>query len=172
VSRTDARDGAETDRVEMVGALASVSRVLMALTARTLGAMDVDVTLSQYRALVVLASRGPQRTVDLAVELGVQPSTVTRSCDRLIRRGLVRRCRRPDDRRVAWLGLTEQGKEFVGTAMRQRQAAIARLAGAIDIPDPRPVTAALTALVEAAGETPDPQWWDRWALSALDGDGE
>jgi len=162
----------ETQLTNMIGALVSASRVLMALTARSLGEVDVDVTLSQYRALVVLASRGPQRTVDLAVELGVQPSTVTRSCDRLIRKGLVRRCRRQEDRRVSWLGLTEQGKEFVGTTMRQRQAAIARLAEVIDVPDPRPVTAALTALVEAAGETPDPQWWDHWALSTLDGDAE
>jgi hypothetical protein len=46
------------------------------------------------------------------------------------------------------------------------------LAEVIDVPDPRPVTAALTALVEAAGETPDPQWWDHWALSTLDGDAE
>ncbi len=154
----------------MVSALVSASRVLVALTARTLGALDIDVSLSQYRALVVLASHGPQRTTDLAVELGVQPSTVTRSCDRLIRRGLVRRCRRPDDRRVAWLGLTEAGKDLVGTTMRQRQAAITRLADGIDVPDPRPVTAALTALVEAAGEAPDRQWWDRWAISTLDGD--
>jgi len=42
----------------MIGALVSASRVLMALTARSLGEVDVDVTLSQYRALVVLASRG------------------------------------------------------------------------------------------------------------------
>ena len=156
VTRTNARSTAETDRAdsdradsdrsesdrsasdqaELVGALASTSRLLMALTVRTLGAMDVDVSLSQFRTLVVLASRGPQRTVDLALELGVQSSTVTRNCDRLIRRKLVRRHQRPQDRRVSWLGLTEAGKELVGTTMRQRQAAIAQLAGGIDIPDP------------------------------------
>jgi hypothetical protein len=34
-----------------------------------------ETTLAQYRALVVMASRGPQRLVDLAGALGVAPST-------------------------------------------------------------------------------------------------
>jgi hypothetical protein len=40
--------------------------VLVAVAARTLAALNVEVTLPQYRVLVALASRGPQRTVDLA----------------------------------------------------------------------------------------------------------
>ena len=52
-----------------------------------------EVTLPQYRALVVLASRGPQRIVDLAGFLDVTASTATRMCDRLVRKGLVRRQR-------------------------------------------------------------------------------
>lgn len=145
----------------------SISRVLIGLTARTLAERNVDVTLSQYRALVVLASRGPQRTMDLAVELGVQSSTATRMCDRLIRKGLVRRFQRPDDRRVSWLGLTGEGKDLVGQTMRQRRAAIAELVDAVALPEPATLAASLTALVIAAGEIPDPQWWDHWAASAV-----
>ncbi|MDT4915453.1 MAG: hypothetical protein QOH89_153, partial [Pseudonocardiales bacterium] len=126
---------------------------------------DVEVTLQQYRTLVVLASRGAQRTVDLAEELGVQPSTVTRMCDRLIRKKLVRRQQRENDRRVAWLCLTEGGKELVGDTMRRRRAEIAAYVEQIDVPDPGAMAAALTALVVAAGETPDPQWWQNWAAS-------
>src|SRR3954447_16815158 len=119
----------------------------MGLTARTLAERNVDVTVSQYRALVVLASRGPQRTMDLAVELGVQSSTATRMCDRLIRKGLVRRFQRPDDRRVSWLGLTAEGKDLVGTPMRRRRSAIAELVHRVDLADPAALAAALTALV-------------------------
>jgi DNA-binding MarR family transcriptional regulator len=150
-----------------VDALLSISRVLMALTARTLAERNPDVTVSQYRAMVVLASRGPQRTVDLAVELGVQSSTATRMCDRLIRKGLVRRFQRADDRRVSWLGLTEEGKDLVGSTMRQRRAAIAGLVAEVALAEPAALAAGLTALVVAAGETPDPQWWDNWAVSAV-----
>ncbi|GFJ91788.1 hypothetical protein Prum_054300 [Phytohabitans rumicis] len=78
---------ASTEAAAVIDGLLGVSRVLVGLTARSLGELDADVTLVQTRALVLLASRGPQRTVDLAVELNVAPSTVTRMCDRLVRKG-------------------------------------------------------------------------------------
>jgi DNA-binding MarR family transcriptional regulator len=53
----------------------------------------------QYRALVVLAVRGPQRPTALAEALAVHPSTITRLCDRLVAKRLVRRgSRRPTGR--------------------------------------------------------------------------
>ena len=42
------------------------SRVLVAIAARSLAEAGEDVTLTQYRSLVVLASRGPQRVAELA----------------------------------------------------------------------------------------------------------
>src|SRR3954452_10273924 len=92
-------------RDELVDALLSASRAMVALAARSLAGLDADVTLPQFRALVVLAARGPQRAVDIATELGVNPSTGTRMCDRLVRKGLVRRTRTAGDRRVVRLGL-------------------------------------------------------------------
>ena len=49
------------------------SRVLVAVAVRSLAAVDHDVTLPQYRALVVLASRGPQRPTELADALARPP---------------------------------------------------------------------------------------------------
>ena len=63
-------------------AVIGASRALVAIAARSLGAAGQDVTLPQYRALVVLASRGPQRVIDLAGFLDVNASTATRMCDR------------------------------------------------------------------------------------------
>lgn len=145
--------------------LLAVSRVLVALAARSLAQLDSDVTLVQYRALVVLASRGPQRTVDLAAELRVAPSTVTRMCDRLVRKDLVRRYRRLEDRRATWVGLTEEGRDLVGAVMRQRRRAIGQLVRAIPVADPEALAAALEAFAGAAGEVPEPQWWQRWRVS-------
>jgi DNA-binding MarR family transcriptional regulator len=163
----EASPAASTGQLEnVVDALVPLSRVLVALTARSLGQLHVEITLPQYRTLVVLASRGPQRTVDLAEELGVQSSTVTRTCDRLVRRGLVRRGQRAGgDRRVVWLVLTEEGKELVGEVMRRRRAELSRLAAGLRLPDPAAVAAGLTALVAAAGEDPEPRWWERWSRS-------
>jgi DNA-binding MarR family transcriptional regulator len=152
----------------VIDALLSVSRLFAGLTARSLGELQVEVTLSQYRTLVVLASTGPQRTVDLAAELGVQPSTATRTCDRLVRRGLLRRFQRPDDRRVSWLGLSEEGRDLVAVTMRRRRAAIAALVDSVDIAHYAALSEALASLVASAGETPDPEWWERLAKSADD----
>ena len=49
-----------------VDAVLTASRTLVAVATKSLGAAAEDTTIAQYRALVVLASRGPQRMVDLA----------------------------------------------------------------------------------------------------------
>jgi hypothetical protein len=55
--------------------LVSASRALVAIAARSLGRVEDQVTLPQYRALVVLSTRGALRPVDLAEALDVMPST-------------------------------------------------------------------------------------------------
>ncbi|WP_407676899.1 MarR family winged helix-turn-helix transcriptional regulator [Phytohabitans aurantiacus] len=147
--------------------LLGTSRVLVALAARSLGQLDADVTLVQYRTLVVLASHGPQRTVDLATELEVAPSTVTRMCDRLVRKGLVCRYRRVEDRRATWVGLTEAGRDLVGEVMRSRRRAIGQMVRAVPVPDPAALAEVLEAFVYAADELPESVWWQRWQVSAM-----
>ena len=49
-----------------VDAVLTASRTLIAVATSSLGAAAEDTTIAQYRALVVLASRGPQRMTDLA----------------------------------------------------------------------------------------------------------
>jgi hypothetical protein len=50
----------QTERDAVVDAVLSASRVLVAVAARSLAEMPGEVTLTQYRSLVVLASRGPR----------------------------------------------------------------------------------------------------------------
>jgi DNA-binding MarR family transcriptional regulator len=157
-------------RADVVDALLAAGRVMVGLTATSIARLDADVTLPQYRMLVVLAANGPQRTTDLASRLSVTPSTVTRTCDRLVRRGLAQRFQRSDDRRVAWIALTETGKELIGDVMRQRRAEMGRLAASLPAPSAE-VTAALHAFVSAAGELPEREWWRRWEVSTqIDGE--
>src|ERR1700760_846129 len=82
----------------VVDAVLTASRTLVAVSTRSLGAAAEHTTIAQYRMLVVLASRGPQRMVDLAAALDVAPSTAGRMTDRLVRKKLVRRQRVPADR--------------------------------------------------------------------------
>src|SRR5579875_2119893 len=92
------RDPAEAS-VSATDELLTASRALVAVAARSLALVEDQVTLPQYRALVILASREELRPVDLAGVLGVSPSTATRMCDRLVRKGLVDRLHRDTDRR-------------------------------------------------------------------------
>ena len=82
----------------VVDAVLSASRVLVAVAARSLSDIAEEVTLTQYRTLVVLASRGPQNLVGLAEAVGVTPATATRMCDRLVKKKLIVRQSEQDDR--------------------------------------------------------------------------
>ena len=108
-----------------VDAVLTASRTLVAVATRSLGAAAEDTTIAQYRALVVLASRGPQRMVDLAAALDVTPSTAGRMCDRLVRKGLIRRHRARADRRAVQVSITAAGRQVVDQATARRRALIA-----------------------------------------------
>ena len=74
-------------RDSMVDAVLSASRVLVAIAARSLADAGEDVTLTQYRSLVILASRGPQSVAALAEAVSVTPPTASRLCERLVKKG-------------------------------------------------------------------------------------
>ena len=150
------------DENEVVGALLSFSRVITAITTRELGE---DVTLPQFRTLVVLVSRGPQRVVDLAQELTVTSSTAVRMCNRLVSKGLVTREERPEDRRAAWIILTATGRDLVGEVMRRRRDTLAAMIGELSLTRPLAFASTLNALVEAGGEVSDARWWRLWDQS-------
>jgi DNA-binding MarR family transcriptional regulator len=153
--------GATAD--ELVDTVLAASRALVAVAARSLAAAGDEVTLPQYRALVVLAARGPQGTAELAAALAVNPSTATRMCDRLVRKGLVRRHRQAGDRRSVRIALTAKGRDLVAEVTRRRRAELARLLGALPPAQHEPVIAAFRAFAAAAGELPQPGAALGWA---------
>ena len=157
-------DGFEPDRESVVDAVLTASRVLVAIAARSLAEVGDEVTLTQYRSLVVLASRGPQSVAALAEELGVTPSTVSRLCDRLVRKSLVRRREDRRDRRAVRLALTPAGRELVDAVTERRRTEIAGLLDAVPDVDQRSMVQALRALAQAAGEVPEQDWTTGWDL--------
>jgi len=142
----------------VVDAVLSASRSLIAVATRSLGAAAEETTLAQYRALVVLASRGPQRVTDLAAALDVAPSTAGRMCDRLVRKGLARRHRARADRRAVLVSVTAAGREVVDQATARRRALIAAIMHGMPAAEQLDVARALAAFAAAAGEIPDSQW--------------
>jgi DNA-binding MarR family transcriptional regulator len=141
-----------------VDAVLTASRTLIAMATRSLGPAAEETTLAQYRALVVLASRGPQRMVDLAMALEVVPSTAGRMCDRLVRKGLIRRHRARADRRSVLVSATTAGRQVVDQATARRRALIAGILDQLPARQQQAVAEALAAFAAAAGEIPDSQW--------------
>jgi DNA-binding MarR family transcriptional regulator len=151
---------------ELLDALMAAARALVAVAARSLAELEPEVTLPQFRALTVLAYRGPQRALDISTELGVNPSTGSRMCDRLVRKGLVRRTRPADNRREVRLSLTPAGRGLVQAVTRRRRTQLRRLIRSMPEVTYPSVTAALREVAEAAGETPEYPWWLGWSESA------
>jgi DNA-binding MarR family transcriptional regulator len=85
------------------------------------------VTLAQYRALALLAERGPQSAGALASLLDVDPSTVTRTCDRLVEARMIKRHIDRADRRSVTVALTASGVRVVEEITHRRRAAVSKV---------------------------------------------
>src|SRR5215218_5533509 len=112
---------------EVVRRFLVVSRALVGVAARSLA--DVDVTLPQFRALVVLSTRRSTTVSDLATALDIHTTTATRLADRLDRKGLVNRVGRPADRRVTELHPTVTGLRLVRQVAERRRLDVADIVG-------------------------------------------
>ncbi|MGO9961932.1 MAG: MarR family winged helix-turn-helix transcriptional regulator [Acidimicrobiales bacterium] len=148
----------------VVDAVLSASRVLVAVAARSLADVAEEVTLTQYRTLVVLASRGPQNLAGLAEAVGVTPATATRMCDRLVRKDLIRRRTERDDRRQLRVALTAKGRSLVDAVTGRRRQEIGRIMSEIPVEQQAVLVQALGRLASAAGEVPEQDWTTGWDL--------
>jgi DNA-binding MarR family transcriptional regulator len=72
-----------------------------------------------YPVLSGLARAGPRSAAELALEVGLDRSGVTRRASRLAEGGLVRREPDPDDGRATLLVLTEEGRQTVEVTRRR-----------------------------------------------------
>ena len=153
---------ARKDVASVTEAVLVASRALVAVAARSIGAVDTDVTLPQYRALVVLHTRGPQNVGVLSTLLGIHPSTATRLCDRLVTKKLVKRAAAPDSRREVILSLTTKGHDLVRRVTDVRRVEIARIVERVPVAQRPTMVAALLTFAEAAGELSDEAWTLGW----------
>ena len=149
---------------DVIDAVLSASRVLVAVAARSLSDVAEEVTLTQYRTLIVLASRGPQNLAGLAKAVGVTPATATRMCDRLVKKELIARSAEPDDRRHVHLALTKRGLALVSKVTRRRRREIESIVKAIAPGEQAILVQALSRFAAAAGEVPEQDWSTGWDL--------
>ncbi len=146
---SEAPDGAAD---EVVSAVLTASRLLMAVSARSLTAVEDALTLPQFRMLVLLDSRGAMNISRLGEHLDVQPSTAMRMVDRLVSAGMLDREPNPDNRREIFVTLTDTGRRAVREATQRRRAEIARIVDAMPTAQRAGLVEALQAFSEAGGE--------------------
>lgn len=145
----DAKQGSVDD---LVTALLTASRVLVGVSAASLAAVEDTVTLTQFRALVVLHTRSEINLNGLADELGVNASTAMRTVDKLIAADLVTRQDNPSDRREVQLRPTRKAVQLVQKVTSRRRTRIARIVDRMTESDRTGLIHALEAFADAAGE--------------------
>lgn len=146
-----------------VDAVMVATRVLVAVSAQSVASVEDQITLPQLRVLVMVASRGTQNVTSVAQALGVHASNATRTCDKLVEAGLIRRSEDPADRRHLLLQLTQAGLELVHTVTEHRRAAIEIILARMPAHGRRDLVPALRAFAEAAGEiSPSRAWALGW----------
>jgi DNA-binding MarR family transcriptional regulator len=70
----------------------------------------LEISSAQFIVIAALAlAETPQSASDLCKGISYDAGAMTRMIDRLESKGLIRRNRRPEDRRVVYLELTEEG---------------------------------------------------------------
>jgi hypothetical protein len=125
------------DSVDAIAdALLVVSRLLVAISARSIAGVDDTLTIPQFRALVIMANVGPVKLTSLA---------------RLDRTGLVVRAdsARPRDTVV---GLTRRGQSIVDKVTLIRHAEITNIVSMMPLGQRRELVTALGAFASAGGE--------------------
>ncbi|QIS02209.1 MarR family transcriptional regulator [Nocardia brasiliensis] len=136
---------------EITEALLTASRLLVALSARSIASVDDTLTIPQFRTLVILSARGRSNVAALAGILGVRPSTATRMVDRLVAADLIDRKPNPNSRRELIVELTARGREIVAAVTQRRREEIAAVVAQMREADRHGLVNALTAFTAAGG---------------------
>lgn len=151
----------------------NATRALVGVAASSFGEVSDDVSLAQYRLLVLLEGRGSPTMGELARTLDVNPSTVTRVCDLLVDKKLIRRRAVKDDRRGVCAELTPRGRTLVEQVMSRRRVLVDDTLELMTEEGRRRLACGLAEFAAAAGEIADHAWTLGWPLEREEtGDGD
>ena len=107
--------------------LTSLLREMKDLHTRVVEESDLPCEVAATYVLGRLAMLGPVRLTQLAQELGLDPSSVSRQVSALERHGLVAKEKDPNDLRAQQLALTPRGEAAVTALRKARADALAEL---------------------------------------------
>lgn len=146
-------------RDEEADAVLAACRILVALSAQSIAAVEGVADVSQVRALVVISSRGSVSLGELAAAANLHPSRASRLCDRMVAEGLIHRADDPANRRQLILTLTPGGERVVRTVMQHRRAAITPILAQLTKPRRAELVSVLQEFAAAGCEPSEPDMW-------------
>lgn len=122
----------ETTRtpVDELSAFEMATRDLVGVALRSVD--QLEISLPQFRLLLVLQERGKSTSTECAHALGVVGSTVTRLADRLDASGHLVRGSDPTNRSVVTLSLTDRGRKLVRQVTARRRRELSRVLDRLD----------------------------------------
>ena len=133
--------GSKTSAEELL-AFEKATRDLVGLALRSV--QDLEVSLPQYRLLLLLDDLGTASSTQCADALGVAGSSVTRLADRLDASGHLMRGDDPDNRSIVTLELTDAGRRLVREVTSRRRRELGRALDRLE-PGKRAACAAVLA---------------------------
>ena len=117
-------------------ALEAIAIGFVAVTARALQATEPELTLAQWRVLMIVGGSPAGATVsDVAARLGSELSPASRVIRRLDRRGLVATGKTDPDRRVTRVRLTDDGRAIRQDVLERRRTLLVEVLSGAGIVD-------------------------------------
>jgi len=140
--------------LRILRALRRITRSV-ALHSRHLAACS-HITAPQLICLRAVIANGPLTATAISREIHVSPSTVVGILDRLEEKGLIRRERGREDRRIVFVSATEAGAELARQAPSPLQKQLADALNALPELEQATITLSLERIVDLmeAGGTP------------------
>lgn len=140
----------ETTQAQVVDAIVALVHTLRALHTNATPWLDLDLTMAQLKALMVVVQTGGVSSRGLADQLSISAPAVTPLVDRLIDQKLVRREDDPSDRRVVLIRPTARALSLYEKLMETNRTTVAGVVNELsEIEIPR-IELALAQLLDAA----------------------
>ncbi len=117
-----------------VDAALAALRAMVLIADSTVERNTEQLTLTQFRVLRVVVDRTPVTLGRVARELAMNPSSITRACDRLVGLNLLEKAPNPLNRRETLLAPAGPGRHLVDRVDRDRRRVLADVLHRLDPP--------------------------------------
>ncbi len=149
---------------QLEGVFVAASRAMVAIAAKSFASVENQVTLNQYRVLIILLSEGSAPPSVLSKRMGLKPYIITRLCDHLLQNRLIVRKSSELDRRKIELSVTPQGKKLVSKVINSRRKILKELAEFIPMDKRSSVSDAFRYFTEISSNVFEEKFLNLWVL--------